>query len=601
MLENVDFKRPHLSKTDYKAPYKEAINELVVLQQQVRQAEIGLVVLFEGWAGAGKGSCISDLMYHLDARATSVHETAYLDEKDAKHWAKNAAGVNGVEPRMAEFWRNLGERGTITFFNRGWYTSAVEHELFDQYGQLGDIKVDKHGIVRVSHNGHNSKASHEHRYQDGFTGTVVDSSLQYAHNFEKMLVDSGYVVVKFFVHARRKEIKARMKAMEQNSATSWRVTPQKINALKHYQDQYRLYDRLLENTNFDFAPWTLINGEDRYDADLTIARTLVAALRNALAQEPDAATAAAMKKAEANSDTAPENAMENAAVVEKSTEPAESLSDINERNRQDEVQTAAIEEAKKQSALAPVQSRFPIVHDYPQLDHSKEYPRLNPRNYKKKLKKEQHRLATLELEMHKKGIPLIIMYEGWDAAGKGGNIKRVAQALDARAYTIFPSPAPTRPELLHPHLWRYWTRLPEAGKIGIYDRSWYGRVLVERIEGFATSQEWGRAYDEINEFERELVRWGALVIKFWVDVHPDEQLRRFEAREENPLKRWKITNDDWRNRDKYPQYFAAVNDMFRLTSTPFAPWYILESDDKLYARVKALEIINDSLEARLQR
>ena len=202
--------------------------------------------------------------------------------------------------------------------------------------------------------------------------------------------------------------------------------------------------------------------------------------------------------------------------------------------------------------------------------------------------------------MYIKRIPLIIMYEGLDAAGKGGNIKRVAQALDARSYTIFPSPAPTKQELMHPFLWRYWTRLPKAGHVGIYDRSWYGRVLVERVEGFASPQQWSRAYDEINEFERDLVRWGAILIKFWVDISPETQLQRFEAREQNPEKQWKITAEDWRNRDKYPQYYAAIDDMFRLTSTDFAPWIVLESDDKYYARIKALKIINEALEERLE-
>ncbi|MEG1840564.1 MAG: UDP-galactose-lipid carrier transferase, partial [Raoultibacter sp.] len=173
------------------------------------------------------------------------------------------------------------------------------------------------------------------------------------------------------------------------------------------------------------------------------------------------------------------------------------------------------------------------------------------------------------------------------------------QALDARAYTIFPSPAPTKLELLHPHLWRYWTHLPKAGHVGIYDRSWYGRVLVERVEGFASPAQWGRAYDEINEFERDLQEWGAILLKFWVDVSEEEQLARFNAREADPAKQWKITPEDWRNRDCYPQYRAAIEDMFRLTSTPFAPWIVLESDNKQYARIKALRIINDTLEARL--
>ncbi|MBO4352188.1 MAG: UDP-galactose-lipid carrier transferase [Eggerthellaceae bacterium] len=242
------------------------------------------------------------------------------------------------------------------------------------------------------------------------------------------------------------------------------------------------------------------------------------------------------------------------------------------------------------------------MENYPQLDHLAEKPRIETQDeYRTQLKEEQARFRRLQEEMYRKRVPLMLMYEGWDAAGKGGNIKRVAQAIDARTYDIFPSPAPTKPELAHPHLWRYWTRLPEAGRVGIYDRSWYGRVLVERVEGFATPEQWSRAYDEINAFEHELVQWGAILLKFWVDITPDEQLVRFEARASNPAKTWKITDEDWRNREKYEQYKEAVNDMFRLTSTEFAPWTVLESDDKHYARVKALRAINEALEARLHR
>lgn len=241
-----------------------------------------------------------------------------------------------------------------------------------------------------------------------------------------------------------------------------------------------------------------------------------------------------------------------------------------------------------------------IAGEVPNLDCADRTLALAEDEYRSLLKSEQKRLAALEQKMYLARIPLMVMYEGWDAAGKGGAIKRVAQALDARAYTIIPSPAPTAPELAHPHLWRYWTRLPKAGHVGIYDRSWYGRVLVERVEGFASPSEWARAYDEINEFERELVNWGAILIKFWVDVGPDEQLARFEAREADPAKRWKITDEDWRNREKRPQYKAAVEDMFRLTSTQHAPWTVLESDDKRYARVKSLQVINDALTERLR-
>ena len=252
--------------------------------------------------------------------------------------------------------------------------------------------------------------------------------------------------------------------------------------------------------------------------------------------------------------------------------------------------------------MAPRGSNYIIMAGYPKIDHSKVKPRIDDQEeYKALLKKEQRRFYELELEMYQKRVPLMLMYEGWDAAGKGGNIKRVAQAIDARAYTVFPSPAPTKPELMHPHLWRYWIKLPKAGHVGIYDRSWYGRVLVERVEGFASPDQWSRAYDEINAFEHELVQWGAILLKFWVDITPEEQMRRFEARQADPFKRWKITEEDWRNYGKYPQYKQAVDDMFRLTSTTFAPWIVLESDSKHYARIQALRVINEALEKRLHR
>jgi len=244
-------------------------------------------------------------------------------------------------------------------------------------------------------------------------------------------------------------------------------------------------------------------------------------------------------------------------------------------------------------------SSFKIVDEPPTLECISTNLKLDKRSYNQQLRSEQTRLFRLQQKLFQEQIPLMIVYEGWDAAGKGGNIKRVAQALDARSYSIFPSGVPTKTELLHPFLWRYWTHLPKAGRVGIYDRSWYGRVLVERVEGFATVNEWTRAYREINEFEHEMQLWGALLLKFWANVSQDEQLTRFLRREKSPERYWKITEEDWRNREKYPAYKEAINDMFRLTSTEYAPWIVLESDDKLFARIKALQVINDSIEARL--
>ena len=582
MLETVDLSAKDMDKGEYKAARRALMERLVVLQQQARSRGVGLVVLFEGWNGAGKGSRISDLMYNLDARATSVYVTEDLDASALSRFAGLRYGVDGMHPVMEQFWRALGERGTITFYDRGWYTAAVQQMLFEEsredgepFGEGAARKAPK--SVRQA-----AEASRDQRRID-----TLRRSLASAADFERQLTDDGYVVVKFFVHISQEAQSRRLRKLHDDPATRWRAPKSRLRQVQEYAETYRLFDNLLEGSDFSYAPWHLVAGEDKRRANIQIAQTLVDALERALAAGEDEATAAAAAKAEANS------AGEASAVPSSSRSP----------EQQRAVLAASEAQALAQAARAPHASRFEIVQSHPTVEgivHTSSANPMDEAEYRAQLKRQQKRLGKLEMEMYRARIPLILMYEGWDAAGKGGNIKRVAQALDARAYTIFPSPAPTKPELMHPFLWRYWTRLPKAGHVGIYDRSWYGRVLVERVEGFASPAEWARAYDEINEFEQELVRWGAILLKFWVDVSPDEQLARFNARAADPAKQWKITDEDWRNRDKYPQYKAAVDDMFRLTSTPFAPWIVLESDDKRHARVKALKIINDALEARLR-
>ena len=243
-------------------------------------------------------------------------------------------------------------------------------------------------------------------------------------------------------------------------------------------------------------------------------------------------------------------------------------------------------------------SRFNLVK-VPSLDDVGYDKTLSDADYSRQLKEEQTALSELSLALYRSRIPLIIAYEGWDAAGKGGNIKRVAASLDARSYVVHPIAAPTHDELAHPFLWRFWNDLPRTGHTAIFDRTWYGRVLVERIEGFARPEEWRRAFEEINEFEDDLRTWGAVLVKLWIDVSPDEQLRRFRDRQDDPTRRWKITDEDWRNREKNDLYRRCVNDMLRLTSTEYAPWTVVESDDKHYARVKALKVINKAIRRRL--
>lgn len=216
-------------------------------------------------------------------------------------------------------------------------------------------------------------------------------------------------------------------------------------------------------------------------------------------------------------------------------------------------------------------------------------------------------LIPLQVAIHALGYqvyvqqrPVILVYEGWDAGGKGGNIKRVTEKLDPRGYVVHAISAPKGDDKTHHYLWRFWRRLPEKGQIAIFDRTWYGRVMVERIEGFCTEGEWKRAYREINRFERQLVDFGTILFKFWIHISEEEQLRRFEARKATPHKSWKLTDEDWRNRERWDDYESAVSDMLRKTSTLTAPWTIVEGDCKWHARIKVLQTLVDGLSSALK-
>jgi polyphosphate kinase 2 (PPK2 family) len=218
--------------------------------------------------------------------------------------------------------------------------------------------------------------------------------------------------------------------------------------------------------------------------------------------------------------------------------------------------------------------------------------------YREQLEPLQHELFELQIRARDLGIPVIIVYEGWDASGKGGNIRRVTERLDPRFFAVYGIGKPTPDELAHHYLWRFWTKLPARGELVIFDRSWYGRVLVERIESFATQAEWRRAYDEINQFERLLRDDGALLLKFWLHISSEEQLHRFNERMNDPAKRWKMTDEDWRNRDKWAQYEAAAEDMFARTADPI-PWTLIAANDKRWARITVLRMIVERLRERL--
>lgn len=359
------------------------------------------------------------------------------------------------------------------------------------------------------------------------------SRIRSINTCERQLCDNGYLILKFFFQIGKKEQKKRLEELLADKNTAWRVDKDDLWENKHYDECLAVYDRYLEETNSPTAPWYIIDARDRKWAELQTLNYLNQGLETAL----------------------------------RNTNVA-----------------APIRQNPFRLLPAPKLAEIPLDKTISEEEYKEELPRL------------QKRLRELHYELYRKKIPVIIGYEGWDAAGKGGNIKRIAGALDPRGYVVEPIASPEPHEKARHFLWRFFTRLPKTGHITIFDRTWYGRVMVERLEGFCSENDWQRAYNEINEFEYELHNWGAVIIKFWVQIDKQTQLARFTERQNTPEKQWKITDEDWRNREKWDLYENAVNEMLEKTNTEFAPWYILESNDKKYARIKALKIVIKELE-----
>lgn len=355
--------------------------------------------------------------------------------------------------------------------------------------------------------------------------------------FERGLTDNGYLVLKFFFHIRKKEQESRIEALLSEKDTAWRVSEGDLWQNRHYDKCLEAFDRYLDDTNTPSAPWYIVNSKSKRFAELQVMETLCMGIETALHNE--------------------------------------SL------------------------AVPLLQNAFPLIKMPKLRDVPLEGKTLDEEEYKKELKELQAKLGQLHNRLYRKRVPVIIAYEGWDAAGKGGNIKRLTGALDPRGFEVHPIASPEPHEKARHYLWRFWTRLPKDGHIAIFDRTWYGRVMVERLEGFCSENDWQRAYYEMNEFEQELHNWGAVILKFWVQIDKDTQLARFTERQNTPSKQWKITDEDWRNREKWDLYEQAVDEMLQKTSTTYAPWHILESVDKKYARIKALHIVIDALEKAL--
>ncbi len=481
-----------IDKKTFKQEVPKLRAALLDVQYDVLQKkDFPVVILISGVDGSGKGETINLLYSWMDPRHISTLAFSAPSDEEA------------ARPFMWRYWRALPAKGKVGIFAGSWYSQPITDRI----------------------NGQMSRARLDERLDD-------------INRFEAMLVNEGALVLKFWFHLSKDGQKKRLKALEKDPRTAWRVSRESYDRLKTYDKLQEVAGHVLRVTNTAKAPWIIVEGADDAYRSLTVGRIVLEAMQRRL-QQP-----------------------------------------------------------LQQVPVAP-----PIVHAIDQknvlsaLDLS---VKLGKSDYEQLLAKYQSRLAELVRDPRfGSKHALVLVFEGSDAAGKGGSIRRIGAALDARQYQIVPIAAPTEEERAQPYLWRFWRHLPRKGRIAIFDRSWYGRVLVERVEGFCSEADWLRAYAEINDFEDQLAQSGVIVVKFWLQISPDEQLRRFKERQDTEFKRFKITEEDWRNREKWDDYVAAVCDMVDRTSTGLAPWTLVEANDKNFARVKVLKTVCERLEASL--
>jgi polyphosphate kinase 2 (PPK2 family) len=387
--------------------------------------------------------------------------------------------------------------------------------------------------------------------------------------FERHLADDGAVVVKFWLHIDRKEQRRRLKRLAADRVTAWQVAAEDRWQQRHYHRVRRTFEDLMARTDAPYAPWVVLPATDRRYAQLTMVETVVEVLGQRLGVE----TNAVPRTPEALADEGGA-ALRHQLDVVRGVVPAPAR--------------APALAAPRPAPLAPsgILARVDLQRRAA-ADAGQEQARL------------QAKLHLLGFEVYRQQRPVVIVFEGWDAAGKGGAIHRITAEIDPRSYIVHAIAAPSGDDSAHHYLYRFWRRLPTRGQIAIFDRSWYGRVLVERVEGFAQPGEWQRAYTEINEFERQLVHAGTIVCKFWMHISAAEQLRRFEERQAAQVTAWKLTREDWRNREQWPAYEVAAEEMLLRTATPTAPWTVVEAEEKRYGRLKVLRTAVDRLEAEL--
>ncbi|MBL4614857.1 MAG: polyphosphate:AMP phosphotransferase [Magnetovibrio sp.] len=482
-----------ISKADYKIEVPKLREQLLDAQFELGEKKpFPVVVIISGIDGAGKGETVNTLNFWMDPR--NIHAHAMGDPSDEEQ----------ERPAMWRFWRKLPPKGAIGFFFGSWYSHPMRQHI-----------------------------------EGGKSRDYLDSYLEDFLRFERMLADEGALILKFWLHLSKDALKDRLKDLEGDKATKWRVTKTDWDRYEHHDDLMPVAEHVLRRTSTGHAPWIVVESGDEKYRNLTVAKTILKAIKARLADDAKPTPAS--------------------------------------------VPVVALDQSDDVNLLTA-------------LDYTKA---LSKKDYKNQLEYYQGKLNKLfrSKKFHDRSV--VLVFEGNDAAGKGGAIRRVIGAMDSRFYDIHPIAAPSDEEKVQPYLWRFWRHMPGQGKTAIFDRSWYGRVLVERVEGYCAQADWLRAYGEINDFEEEMARHGVIVCKFWLSITADEQLTRFNEREATGYKRFKLTDEDWRNRDKWDEYAHAVCDMVERTSTEIAPWTLVEANSKYYARIKVLKTLCKRLESEL--
>jgi polyphosphate:AMP phosphotransferase len=449
-----------------------------------------VIVVIGGVDGAGKGETVNILNEWMDPRHIQTHALAPPTEEERAH------------PRYWRFWRNLPPKGKMGIFLGAWHTDPI---LLRVHGEIDDEDLE-----------------------------VATKEI---NAFERMLVDDGALLVKFWFHLSKDRQRKRLRSLEKDPLTRWRVTDTDWKHFKLYDKFRKVSESVLRETSTGEAPWVVIEGTDHRYRSLTAGTVLVDLLEKRL--------------------------------------------EVGPRHPRKAIVPPQLPAMDSKLVLGTIDLNKKIGKDV----------------YEKKLEKLSGKLNALSREPKFQKRALVVVFEGMDAAGKGGAIRRITRALDARSYDVIPTAAPTEEERAQPYLWRFWRHVPMTrGRIAIFDRSWYGRVLVERVEGYAKEEEWLRAYSEINDFEEQLVESKITIVKFWMHISKDEQLARFRERERTSFKQFKITKEDWRNRKRWDDYILAACDMIDRTSTDIAPWTIVAANDKYHARIEVMRTLVRALE-----